>query len=235
MVDAVANTTQTGAQTATQIAQNVTSDSGSSGVSNFDDFLTLLTAQLNNQDPLEPLDSTQFVEQLATFTGVEQQIGTNSRLDQLISEQSGASYLELGAWVGREVTASDPVFEFNGSLMSVSVPEEEGAARAQVVVRQLDGREVATISADPSGGVVNWNGVKADGSVAPAGQYRVEFVYGFGEGDQATAKTVPADGVGEVVEARRADDAIELVLANGAVVSPSAVASVRQPSAPEES
>ena len=53
----------------------------------FDNFLLLLTTQLENQDPLDPLDSNQFTEQLVNFTGVEQQVNTNKKLDQLLELQ----------------------------------------------------------------------------------------------------------------------------------------------------
>ena len=59
--------------------------------SNFDTFLTILTAQIQNQDPLEPMDSTQFTDQLVQFSGVEQQIRVNTQLETLISAtNSGA-------------------------------------------------------------------------------------------------------------------------------------------------
>ena len=59
--------------------------SATSLAKNFDTFLTILTAQIQNQDPLEPLDSTQFTEQLVQFSGVEQQIRTNQSMETLIA------------------------------------------------------------------------------------------------------------------------------------------------------
>jgi flagellar basal-body rod modification protein FlgD len=69
------------------VSQNPTANAATSQASlsdNFDTFLTILTAQIQNQDPLEPMDSNQFTEQLVQFSGVEQQIRVNSQLETLI-------------------------------------------------------------------------------------------------------------------------------------------------------
>ncbi|MEM1422077.1 MAG: flagellar hook capping FlgD N-terminal domain-containing protein, partial [Pseudomonadota bacterium] len=81
------NTVQTTTAAANSGGGSATQDTGSTGdsiTSDFDMFLQLLTAQLENQDPLDPADPTEFVAQLATFSSVEQQISTNDKLDQLI-------------------------------------------------------------------------------------------------------------------------------------------------------
>src|SRR6478752_7143173 len=73
----VGSTSGTGAQTATQAAAK-------SNTLNYNDFLKLMIAQLKNQDPLNPTDSTQYMSQIAQFSSVEQAINTNSKLDQLL-------------------------------------------------------------------------------------------------------------------------------------------------------
>src|ERR1700744_3656694 len=71
---------------------------------NFDTFLTLLTTQLQNQDPLSPMDSTQFTQQLVEYSQVEQQINTNTNLTSLISlQQAGAGAASVG-YLGKNVT-----------------------------------------------------------------------------------------------------------------------------------
>src|SRR6056297_97759 len=74
--------------------------------SDFETFLRMLTAQVENQDPLNPLESTEFATQLATFSGVEQQVRTNELLGGLAA--SGLS--QISAWVGMEGRAAAPVF-----------------------------------------------------------------------------------------------------------------------------
>jgi flagellar basal-body rod modification protein FlgD len=77
-----ATTTQTTSTANTESAAQQTSGLATTG-DEFNNFLELLTAQIRNQDPLEPLDSTQFVEQLATFSTLEQQVQSNTRLDTI--------------------------------------------------------------------------------------------------------------------------------------------------------
>lgn len=79
-----ATTTQTTSTANTESAAQQTSGLATTG-DEFNNFLELLTAQIRNQDPLEPLDSTQFVEQLATFSTLEQQVQSNTRLDTIAS------------------------------------------------------------------------------------------------------------------------------------------------------
>lgn len=86
-ITSVAPTTQTPAVESANAIQQQTSGLATTG-DEFNNFLQLLTAQIRNQDPLEPLDSTQFVEQLATFSSLEQQVQSNSRLDTIAATLS---------------------------------------------------------------------------------------------------------------------------------------------------
>src|SRR5215813_8442151 len=72
----------------------------------FNNFLTLLTTQLKNQDPLSPMDSTQFTQQLVAFTGVEQQINTNAKLDQLIGLDKSNLTTGAATYIGNEIEAT---------------------------------------------------------------------------------------------------------------------------------
>src|SRR5581483_4459363 len=72
---------------------------------NYQNFLTLLTTQLQNQDPLSPMDTSQFTQQLVEFSSVEQQINTNSKLDQMIGLQSTANAYGAVGFVGTTVAA----------------------------------------------------------------------------------------------------------------------------------
>jgi len=67
---------------------------------NFDTFLTLLTAQVQNQDPLSPTDATQFTEQLVQFSGVEQQIQSNQNLEALLAANSASTSASLANYLG---------------------------------------------------------------------------------------------------------------------------------------
>jgi flagellar basal-body rod modification protein FlgD len=84
--------------------------SKSSSTVDYESFLKLLIAQLKNQDPTKPMDSTQFVSQLASFSAVEQQVATNARLDQLLT---ASNLSQAGAIVGLHVRSDDGTIEGN--------------------------------------------------------------------------------------------------------------------------
>src|ERR1051326_9398368 len=75
--------------------------------SNFDTFLTLLTTQLKNQDPLQPMDSNQFTQQLVQFSQVEQQINSNKNLESLISLTKSQTTTAAVSYLGKTLTRSE--------------------------------------------------------------------------------------------------------------------------------
>ncbi len=81
---------------------------------NFDTFLKVLTAQIQNQDPLSPMDSSQFTQQLVQFSGVEQQIKTNSSLDTLISTSNSTAGAALSGYLGQTAEIDSSGAQFNG-------------------------------------------------------------------------------------------------------------------------
>src|SRR6202046_4882218 len=97
-------TPQTPANSASATAQ-AAGDVGSQQLAgNFNTFLTLLTTQLQNQDPLSPLDTNQFTQQLVEFASVEQQVNMNSNLQTLIAMQQTSASLQALQLVGANVT-----------------------------------------------------------------------------------------------------------------------------------
>ncbi len=190
----------------------------------FDTFLTLLTTQMRNQDPLNPIESTEFVAQLAQFSSVEQQVRTNELLGDLISSLAAASAGALGDWIGREVRAEAPT-PYDGAPVEVWPPAPpEGAPTATLVVRDAAGAVVREIGFPPADESVTWDGKRADGAEAEKGDYG--FSVRFGEEGGATTN-LPAQTFQRVVEARRTDGEPMLRLAGGAVVAADAVGAVR--------
>ncbi len=104
-------TTPTSSSTATQQAVDP--------ALNYNDFLQLLIAQLKNQDPTQPVDSTQFMSQLATFSEVEQTVATNSKLDSLLTSSALA---QADSVIGRTVTSSDG--QTSGEVVSVKITSD---------------------------------------------------------------------------------------------------------------
>jgi len=125
----------------------------SSLFSNFETFLSLLTAQLKNQDPLSPVDSTQFTAQLTQMAGVEQQLLTNDLLTSLLAAQQGAGLTTAATYIGKDATAAWSATRLEDGQASWSY--ELAGDASEVTLQVLDG----------SGNVV-WTGTgpgKSDG------------------------------------------------------------------------
>lgn len=145
---------------------------------NFDTFLQLLTTQLKQQDPLQPMDATQFTSQLVQFATVEQAIQTNSHLESLseaakANEASGALNL-----LGREVTAATDQVELKeegDATLTYSLPRD--AKSVSITIRDSQGRNVYQATGETTAGdhLLTWNGVGASGQRQAAGTYDVEI------------------------------------------------------------
>ena len=185
----------------------------------YDMFLRLMTAQLKNQDPLQPLDGTEFVAQLAQFSGVEQQIKTNERLDSLLGALArSAAEVSLG-FLGRTVETSSGKVELEaGAPAPFAFEVDKPADKALAVVTDENGVEVQKFDVDasaPGRREAVWDGSDGFGNPAPPGVYaiRVEIYDAAGK---KVIETLPTLTRAEVVEARIGADTSTLVLSNGA-------------------
>lgn len=150
-------------------------------------FLKLLVAQLQNQDPLNPQENSDFVAQLAQFSSLEQSIGINDRLDQLALQNQGLQNSQVVALVGKQATVKGNIVTLSGqgSIVPISFALESAASEATVVVRDSAGRSVRTlqVGARASGTVsVQWNGQDDTGIPQPAGPYQVTVTAKNGAG-----------------------------------------------------
>ena len=186
----------------------------------YDMFLRLMTAQLKNQDPLQPLDGTEFVAQLAQFSGVEQQIKTNERLDSLLGALTrSAAEASLG-FLGRTVETASGRIELEADAPAAFAFEvETPAKRAEAVVTTAHGIEVQKFDVDaraPGRREALWDGRDGLGNPAPPGVYTIR-VQIYDEAGEKVIDELPALTRAKVVEARiGADEAGTLVLSNGA-------------------
>lgn len=143
---------------------------------NFDTFLSLLTTQLQNQDPLSPVDTDQFTQQLVQFTGVEQQIQTNSLLQSLVGQTNASSAGSALGFLGQiaEFNSGEAVLE-EGAGIDFALRVPTNATSAQLIVSDAFGREIFQTSADQSGfgttQTFTWDGRTSNGSPAPPGRY----------------------------------------------------------------
>lgn len=188
----------------------------------FDTFLKLLTTQMQNQDPLQPMNSTEFVAQLASFSAVEQQIRTNDQLEGIMGALSGGNG-SLAQWIGREIQAPASA-DFTGDPVEVGVDPVEGADSSILVVRNDFGSIVSRVQVDPGGGTVSWDGSTTSGTSAATGRY--SFSLESYEGDNLLG-TEPGRVFTAVEEVRVVDGSPWLVVSDGSQIPAAEVTAVR--------
>lgn len=217
--------TQTTSTTQTAPASPTSAPSASTTISSdFETFLRMLTVQLENQDPLNPMSSDEFAVQLATFSGVEQQVLTNDLLADMTAMLSTGSMGDLAAWVGMEVLAPVPV-EFDGSPVTLYPPPEAGQGPAELVVHDANGTEMSRQQVDLSQAPFDWAGTAPDGTPLPPGTYSMTFVVGAAE----VATPHAAHHYLDVAEVRLDPGGATLLTPGGQEIDPESVAGLRSP------
>ena len=197
----------------------------SPATADFGSFLTLLTAQLRNQDPLQPLDGTEFIAQLASFSTVEQLIQVNDRLDALAARTDSRMGAGYAGWIGLEASAVDGSFPATGGSEAFRIDPQEGATRIEAVVLAR-GREVDRFFVTPDAtGRAEWSGAPSLG-IVPGTEMRIELVY---HGSAGVMDRRPAGVFRTVVGVRGTADGPLLELAGGGTLSPERVAELRAP------
>jgi flagellar basal-body rod modification protein FlgD len=143
---------------------------------NFEMFLSLLTSQMKNQDPLDPLDSTQFVNQLVSFSGVEQQIAQNRNLESLLIIQSAAAQTTSVGYIGRVATAQTPDTQLEDGSANWQYSLAENAEATSLIVRDSSDRIVYQTTGSEIAGDhdFTWDGQSSSGVQQPDGVYTLE-------------------------------------------------------------
>lgn len=140
-------------------------------------FLELLTTQLQNQNPLEPMDSDQFTEQLVQYSGVEQQIQSNELLENLISINSSQTATNIVGFIGNSITADGDVTRFQNSEASWYYDVPENATNVEVTIRDAMTGSVAytdTIGVVEAGRqTYRWDGTTNNGTIPVDGEYQI--------------------------------------------------------------
>lgn len=201
-----------------------TTSEKSAATSQFETFLKMLTTQIKNQDPLNPMEGTEFAVQLATFSGVEQQVQTNQLLNQLLNGSSGGALGQLSDWIGREVRTSAPVF-FDKSPLTLQIESVADADELELVTLDAQGKEVSRESIGTGSGEVDWQGKRANGDLLPEGFYtfRVE-----GTKDGKSVGNGDVEAYTRVTGAEMTAEGAKLVLAGGGSATIDEVTALRE-------
>lgn len=144
-----------------------------------DSFLTLMTAQLRNQDPLKPLEGTEFISQLATFGTVSGVQGMQTSLETLAASLRSTQTLNGATMVGRDILASADYFEHTqGGTVSGQIDVPAGTTALQLRITDSAGAVVREIQLDTAAGTQNftWDGLRGDGTQAESDDYDIEAI-----------------------------------------------------------
>jgi len=185
-----ANVTDT---TITTNSVSGTSKDANQAIADFDTFLQLLTAQLANQDPLNPQDGTEFTSQLAQFSSLEQQINTNEYLEALLNAQPDTKQAEAMSYVGKEVLIPGDKFALKETgNIEFSYDSNQPLESAKVTVYDSSGEKVHDFTAQADEGIheVLWDGRDAEGNRLPADIYSIKVEGQSIKADGSTS-TVP--------------------------------------------
>jgi flagellar basal-body rod modification protein FlgD len=211
----ISTSTQSNTMTAAPPAAALSSD--------FETFLKMLTTQMQNQDPLNPVDSADYAVQLATFSGVEQSVRTNQLLESLGQQFGLLGMAQMAGWVGQEARADAPVW-MDGDPVTLAPNPAAAADRAVLVVKNaagdVVGREDVPVSTDP----YIWTGKSITGADLPDGKYALSLE--SYTGDELLA-TTPMESYAKILEARGTPSGTVLVLDGGIEVPASRITALR--------
>jgi flagellar basal-body rod modification protein FlgD len=186
----VSGTTQP-SSTSSSSSGSLNSTAGSTLAGNFQTFLTLLTTQLQNQNPLDPLDTNQFTQQLVQFASVEQQLKTNDQLTTLVSLQQTAQSTQALTFVGKTavVDGSTAALSNGSATWDLSFPKD---ANLSVSITSSTGQTVFsgnyTVKAGDNQPFV-WDGKGTDGTQWPDGQYKMTATAADSSGNSVAVST----------------------------------------------
>lgn len=192
--------------------------------SDFDTFLKMLTVQMENQDPLNPTDSSEYAQQLATFSGVEQQVLTNDLLNALMVQMNTTGMAQMADWVGKEARAAVPAY-FDGSPVTLAPNPAAVADKVELVVYNDAGDEVQRVEISKSAEPIEWAGTDANGTPFPSGTYQFQ-VESSANGELVLSE--PSDVYAKVQEVRSENGASILMLEGGIAVAASSVSALRE-------
>jgi flagellar basal-body rod modification protein FlgD len=158
---------------------------------NFQTFLTLLTTQLQNQNPLDPLDTNQFTQQLVEFASVEQQLKTNDQLTTLVSLQQTTQATQALGFVGKTAVVSGNTAALTNSSATwqLNVPS---ASTVNLTIANSQGQTVFTGNYPANAGngqPFTWNGQGNDGTQWPDGQYTLTATAADSSGNSVAIAT----------------------------------------------
>jgi len=164
------------------LLQSISNNSGQAAQSStslandFDTFLTLLTTQLQNQDPLEPMDSSEFTNQLVQFSTVEQTIRTNQNLENLVGLTASQMSNDAVGYIGKEISALGDTTVLKDGSAQWSYAFENQSDQTTIIIKDDTGKIVYTQQGEKDSGAHDfvWDGKDNAGNQLPDGAYTLD-------------------------------------------------------------
>ncbi|WND02734.1 flagellar hook capping FlgD N-terminal domain-containing protein [Temperatibacter marinus] len=193
MTDAISALTSTAATSRSQ-------ESADKFDQEYTDFLSLLTTQLQNQDPTSPMDSTEFTNQIVQFTSVEQQIQTNQNLENLTSLMTSSVNADVTSYLGRDVVIDGGFGQLENGTLDWTYQMQPNVTAAGLAVFDQVGNQVASYDADTLVGQKSftWDGMTTEGETAPEGIYELRVLAFDSEGNDINIPTQVKQRISEV-------------------------------------
>lgn len=204
-------TTETESPSRASVARQALTD-------NLDTFLTLLTTQLENQDPLQPMDTNQFVDQLTQFSELEQGVETNQTLTEIAGALGVGDRQESVALLGRTVEAQSDILPLNPGGTNFAFEITQPADNAEMRIFDQGGNLVAQFQVQGDVGRYNagWDGTTLNGAIAAPGLYKAQVVSLDDPSNEVLTGQILSGGT--VQEVRFENGETKLVLDQGMII-----------------
>ena len=180
-VNALNGYTQTGTSTTNTASQNLSADMNT--------FLTLLTTQLKYQDPLDPMDTVEFTNQLVQYSSVEQAIQTNEKLDSLLSMNIANLGAQAVSYIGKVAQVLGNVMPLEGGKAKATYTLDKNVVSTTIVVKDMNGNIVYSEQGKVTSGTheVTWDGKDSNGNQLEDGAYKIEVSTKVASGETAAS------------------------------------------------
>jgi flagellar basal-body rod modification protein FlgD len=193
---------------------------------NYDTFLKMMTTQIKNQDPLNPMSADQLAVQLATFSGVEQQTKTNDLLGKLLNQNALGGMGQMVGWVGKDARLAGPTY-FDGSTpVTISPNPTSDATSAVLVVKDSNGQAVARTQLPLGSADYSWQGLDSTGAPLPKGIYTLSLE---SYQDTKLLESSTVEYYGRISEIRSSANGVTAMLPGGVEALTSLVTAIREP------
>lgn len=223
--------TTTSATSASNASGALTSLAGSSNASlnkvNFDTFLKLMVAQLKNQDPLNPLDGTQFTGQIAQFSSLEQQINGNNYLKEILAQRDFGEQTLATSYLGKQVLGPGNTLVKTGDVTTLGYEVSKGANQISIeIIDNANGTTIRTLAGNAGEGAhsMEWDGKNDNGTAVVNGNYTLRV-----RATDVDGKVVASQPYvyGKVDSVMNDGDGVALQLSDGRTIEASAVIGVK--------